>query len=107
MLSVDEKGEMLTEHHGPVVVAIAASGGGGNAIELVVGDSKTGCGIVGDDEHAADEREFVVVNPDAIVATLEIKSITSPHDTGVDVGELEALDDDVLCVLGQRKTLAL
>lgn len=62
---------------------------------------------MGDDEHASDQGEFVVVNPDAIVTTLEVESISSPYDTRVDVGKLDALNDDILCVLGQRQAFAL
>jgi hypothetical protein len=60
-----------------------------------------------DDEHAADKGELVMVDPDAVVASLEVESISAPYDTGVDVGELDALDNNVLRVLGQRQTLAL
>lgn len=48
-----------------------------------------------------------MIDPDTVVTTLEVESITTPYNTGVDVGELNALDDNVLCVLGQRQTLTL
>lgn len=84
------------------MVVVAAGRGGGSTVELVVGDSQARGRVVGDDEHAANKGELVVVDPDAIVASLEVKSITTPYDTRVDVGEFDTLDDDVLCVLGQR-----
>ena len=60
-----------------------------------------------DDEHAADKRELVVVDPDAVVAALEVESVSTPYDAGVDVGELNTLDDNVFRVLSQGQTLAL
>lgn len=95
------------EHHGPVVVGIAGSRGSGGSVELVVRDSKARAVVVRDDEHAANKRELVVVDPDTVVATLEVKRISTPYYTRVDVGELNALNDNVLCVLQQRETLAL
>jgi hypothetical protein len=94
------------EHHGPVVVVVAASGGGRGAIELVVGDGQARGRVVRDDEHAANKREFVVVDPDAVIAALEVECVATPYDTGVDVGELDTLNDNVLCVLGQRQAFA-
>lgn len=88
------------------MVVVAAGRGGGGAVKLVVRDSQARGRVVRDDEHAADERELVVVDPDAVVASLEIESVSAPHHTGIDVGELDALDDDILCVLGQRQALA-
>ena len=48
-----------------------------------------------------------MVNPDLGVPSLHVKSVTSPYDAGVDVGELDALDDDVAGVFGDGDTLAL
>lgn len=100
-------GGRRTEHHGPVVVVVAAGRGGGGAVEFVVGDGQARGRVVRDYEHAADEGESVVVDPDTIVAALEVESIASPYDARVDVGEFKTLDDHVLCVLDQGQTLAL
>ena len=51
------------EHHGPVVVAVAGGGCGGLTVKLGVGDGQARWVVVGDDEHAADQRELAVVNP--------------------------------------------
>lgn len=103
------EGDLVTvsvEHHGPVVVAVAGGGCGGLTVELGVGDGQAGWVVVGDDHHAADQRELAVVNPDTVVA-IELESIATPDQTGVQVGDGDTLDDDVLGLGGKAETLAL
>lgn len=94
------------EHHGPVVVAVAGGRCRGLTVKFGVGDGQAGCAVVGDDEHAANLGELAVVNPDTIVA-IELKSITSPDQAGVQVGDGDTLDDDILGRRVQAETLAL
>jgi len=48
-----------------------------------------------DYKHAACKRELAVIDPYAVVAALEIKSIATPHVGRVDVGDGDSLDNDV------------
>jgi hypothetical protein len=98
---------LTVEHHGPVVVAVARSRSVGDAVKFGVGDGEPGAIVVRDDEHAADLGELAVIDPDTIVETLELESVTTPYNAGVDVGEFDALDNDVLGSLLDRQTLAL
>ncbi|KAI6765265.1 hypothetical protein HG531_012364 [Fusarium graminearum] len=97
---------LAVEHHGPVVVAVAGSRSVSDTVELGVGDGEAGAVVVGDDEHATNLGELAVVDPDTIVLSLELQSITSPDDTGVELGDLNALDDDVAGALLNGKTLS-
>lgn len=47
-----------------------------------------------------------MVDPDH-VGTRDRESITTPHVLGVDLGEVDVLDDDVLHAVGHVKTPAL
>jgi hypothetical protein len=98
---------LAVEHHGPVVVAVAGRRGVGDAIELGVGDGKTGAIVVTDDEHAADLGELAVINPYTIVKTLKLKRIAAPDNARVQVGDLNTLDDNVAGPLLEGKTLSL
>lgn len=98
---------LTVEHHGPVVVAVAGRRGVGDAIELRVGDGKTGAIVVTDDEHAADLGELAVINPHTIVKSLKFESIAAPDNARVQVGDLYALDDNVAGSLLEGKTLSV
>lgn len=94
-------------HQSPVVIAVAGCRGGGDAVEFVVGQCCASTVVVGDDEHAADQGELVVVDPNLGVSSLEVERISTPDDTRVDCSELNALNDDVYRVLLDGETLAL
>lgn len=64
--------------HGPIVITVARSGPRSLAIELVVGDRDLASRIVSSDNHlAANQIEFVVVDPDIISAN-ELNRIAAP-----------------------------
>jgi len=69
---------VAVEEHGPVMVAIAGSRPGGLAIELIVRDCYLTGRIVASDDHlAANEAEFVVVDPDVVGANKR-DGVTTP-----------------------------
>lgn len=94
------------EHHGPVMIAVAARRCRGRAIELVVGERDARAGIVRDDELATDEGEFAVVDPDTVITALEIEAIAAPDETRVDVSDGKALDNDIAGALLEREAFA-
>lgn len=84
-----------SEVHVPVMVSITSSRPGGNTVDVVVGDGNTTrSGVSEDDVLTTDERGGYAINPDHVRA-IDSNSIASPHVLGVDVGDLNVLDDDV------------
>jgi len=79
----------------------------GGAIELGVGDGDTVGGSVAEDKVlAANAGGLDVVDPDHVGAG-NGDSVSAPHVLGVDLGEVNVLDDDVLDTVGHVHTLAL
>lgn len=78
------------------MISVARCRGRCRAVKVIVGDGRTRSSVVCDDEHATRGRELAVVHPDTVVVTLEIKCISSPNDLGVDLLDLDTLDDDIL-----------
>lgn len=103
------QGDVITvgdEHHGPVMVAVAARRCRGRAIELIVGERDARARIMGHDELATDEGEFAVVNPDTVITALEIEAIAAPDETRVDGRKGNTLNDDITGTLLEREPFA-
>lgn len=91
----------------PVVVAIAGGRVGGFTIDVAVGDGDTvGGSLAEDDVLAANVVGGDVVDPDQISAG-QGDGITTPDVLGVQLGDADVLDDDVLHAVGEVETLAL
>ena len=74
---------LANEQHGPVVLAVAPGRPLRHAVELVVRDGDCARGAPARDDHlAADEGEFVVVDPDA-VAAVKGDGVAAPDKFGV------------------------
>jgi hypothetical protein len=95
------------EVQAPVVASVAGSGPGRSTVDLVVGDGDTvGSRVTEDDVLTGNQVGGDVVDPDE-VCTVDGDGITTPDVLGVDIGEANVLDDDVLSVGDDANTLAL
>lgn len=91
----------------PVVVTITGRRVGGFTIDVAVGDADTArSGLTKDDVLTADRVGGDVVDPDQISAG-QGDGITTPDVLGVQLGDADVLDDDVLHAVGEVETLAL
>jgi hypothetical protein len=89
------------------VVAIAGSRPRSRSVDLVVGDSDTVAGIVTKNNVlAADQRRSDVIDPYQI-DVVNGDSITTPDVLGVEVRDVNVLDDDVLHTGDKAQALAL
>ena len=76
---------LADQEHRPVVLAVAAGGPAGDAVELVVGDGDAARGAPARHDHlAADEGELVVVDPD-VVAAVQGDGVAAPDELGVEL----------------------
>lgn len=88
-------------------MVVAGGGPVGGAVELGVGDGDTVGGSVAEDEVLATNAGGLdMVDPDHVGAR-DGDGITAPHVLGVDLGEVDVLDDDVLDAVGHVHALAL
>lgn len=88
------------------MLAVAGCRPGRASVKLIVRDGNLATGApAGHDELAANERELVVVDPDAVGA-VQGDGIATPDVTGVQVIEVDALDDDVADAVDEAETLA-
>ena len=109
----------------PVVVAVAGSGPGGGAVDLVVGDGDTTGSLLAEDNVlAGNQVGGDVVDPDHVACNYRLldtacefeyrlqltavdgDGITTPDELRVDLGETDVLDDDVLDAVGHADTLS-
>lgn len=115
---------VLANHlKGPVVVAVASSGVGRLAVDEVVGQRDALAGVEAEDVVLAaracslsllegiwsEEKRMGyrdVINPD-LVGAIERDGITTPDVLGVEISNVDVLDDDVLGTTTHSQTLAL
>lgn len=91
----------------PVVVSVASGRPLALAIDVAVGDRDTAGGILAqDDVLTGDLVGGDVVDPDQVSAG-EGDGITTPDVLGVQLGDADVLNDDVLHAVGHAQTLAL
>lgn len=97
---------LTDEEHSPVVLSVATRRPRRLSIKLVVGDGDVSCSSPARDEHlATDEGELVVVDPD-LVGAVEGDGIATPDVLRVQVGDVDVLDDDVLCSAADTEALS-
>lgn len=97
---------LTNKQHGPVVLSVAARRPRRLSVKLVVGDGDVSRGSPARDEHlSTDEGELVVVDPD-LVGAVEGDGIATPDVLRVQVGDVDVLDDDVLCSAADAEALA-
>lgn len=90
--------------HIPVVISIALSRPLCRSIDLTVRDCDFTRGRLSKhDVLATDERRLDVVDPDHI-SPIDSDTISSPNILGVNFGDVNVLDDDVLHSVGHAKT---
>lgn len=91
----------------PVVVSVASGRPLALAVDVAVGDRDTAGRILAqDDVLTGDLVGGDVVDPDQVGAG-QGDGITSPDVLGVELGDADVLDDDVLHAVGHAQTLAL
>lgn len=90
----------------PVVVVVATRAPARVPIDFRVGnsDATTGC-VACDNVLATDQRGFHVVDPHEISAG-ERDGITTPDVLWVELCDVNVLDDDVFCVVGDAQAFA-
>lgn len=91
----------------PVVVSVASGGPLALAVDVAVSDRDTAGRILAqDDVLTGDLVGGDVVDPDQVSAG-QGDGITTPDVLGVQLGDTDVLDDDVLHAVGHAQTLAL
>lgn len=95
------------EVHVPVVVAVAGGRVGHLAVKVAVGDADPARGALAqDDVLPSDLVGGYMVDPDQ-VRSGKGDGIAAPYILGVQLGDADVLDDDVLDAVGHAKALAL
>lgn len=90
----------------PVVVAVAGCAPACVAVELAVGERHAvGCRFASDEHLAADEGHLDVVNPDQI-GSGESDGVAAPDVLGVELGDVDVLDNHVCGSVRDAQTLA-
>lgn len=97
---------LAEEEDGPVVISIAACRPRAHAVNLVVRDRHaTASSSTKDNMLATDQGCSTVINPD-VVSAVKRDSVAAPDQAGVEVGDMDVLDDNILDAIGKTKTLS-